>query len=69
MLNLREEFIKSKGKRVRVQTVLGQPLDGEVREVGSDCVLILVSGSEQEKESKLYNLTNIVWVQSYGKDV
>jgi len=67
MFNFREELIKSKGKRIRFQTVTGQPLNGEVREVGSDSVLILVSDPEQEKGSKLYNLTNIVWVQSYGK--
>jgi len=65
MGRFQEELTKLKGKQIKFQDVTGHSFTGKVREVGSDCVVILVSNPEKGEDSKLYNLTNIVWVQSY----
>jgi len=69
MDSFQEELVKLKGEQIRFQDVTclvtGDFLTGKVREVGSDCVGISVLHPEQQKGNRLYNLTNIVWLESY----
>lgn len=65
MERFQEKLIQQKGKQIRFQDVTGKSLTGEVGEVGSDYVIISVSDPEIEKGNKLYNFTNIVWIQAY----
>lgn len=69
MDSFQEELVKLKGKEIKFKdaTCLANEdfLTGEISEVGSDCVSISVSYPDSQKGNKLYNLTNIVWLQSY----